>query len=365
MGETWYRGEVAGAAPAKPGAWLHDIGEGMYLTDRRNVAEAYGPKRAVDPSTWRVYRAEIDLKGMRVLDLRTDPRWKESTSIKGVSFIERVVKSGGNEQYAKIFQNFLAQHKINLAQYDAVIGPEYVNGGNQICILNKGNQPSALAARIRATFRLDGPRVAARSSAKVTLGEIRFRGRFGQGLRVAGGSLALFGVGLLISILGHLLLQKINRQILEKKLRALQPRIDADAQTRRKEVLALLADGKKAFANARFSVVTAVSLDPEAGPVSSVPSLQYHGLTVSDKEINKQGPMQLKPVLADKWEHLPVTMSFPLTMPKEEVEAFATYRNALALYDEEIRRAQNAAEKARLTAEKVEAERQFQRALGL
>lgn len=364
MGEIWYRGEVAGAAPAKPGAFDHDIGEGMYLTDRKSVAEVYGPKRTVDPSKWRVYRTELNLSSMRILDLRTDTRWKQSTSINGVSFVEEAVRSGGNLQYARIFNNFLKQHKINLAQYDAVIGPEYLNGGNQICILNKNDKPSALALKIRATFKLESGQVIRPASPKVALGTIRFRGRFGQGLRIAGGTLVLFGVGLLIQILGNIILQKIERKILEKKLRDLQPRIETDVRARKQEALSLLANGKKAFANVQVKIFTVTSIDPE-GPVTSMPGLEYHGVTISDKEINRQGPMEWKRAVVDKWEYHPVTMSFAVTFPQEEVEAFSTYQKVLKLYDEELSQAKDPHERTRLAAERDEVKKQLQKALGL
>ena len=44
--ETWFRGEGAGVAPGKPGGSSHDFGDGMYLTDRQNVAEVYAARRA-------------------------------------------------------------------------------------------------------------------------------------------------------------------------------------------------------------------------------------------------------------------------------------------------------------------------------
>jgi hypothetical protein len=41
-----------------------------------------------------------------------------------------------NENYSRIFEAFLTEHGIDLKEYDAIIGPEYVRGGSQVNIRN-------------------------------------------------------------------------------------------------------------------------------------------------------------------------------------------------------------------------------------
>ena len=43
--ETWYRGEVTGVAPSKPGAGEGDLGDGLYLSDTEQVARLYALTR--------------------------------------------------------------------------------------------------------------------------------------------------------------------------------------------------------------------------------------------------------------------------------------------------------------------------------
>lgn len=44
--EKWWRGAGAGVAPSTPGGALHDLGDGVYLSNDRAVAETYARTRA-------------------------------------------------------------------------------------------------------------------------------------------------------------------------------------------------------------------------------------------------------------------------------------------------------------------------------
>ncbi|MEZ5590061.1 MAG: hypothetical protein R3F53_04895 [Gammaproteobacteria bacterium] len=59
-----------------------------------------------------------------------------------------------NENYGRFFNTFVTQHKINLKQYNAIIGPEFVRGGKQLCILLKNGQQTLLHAQLRASYQL-------------------------------------------------------------------------------------------------------------------------------------------------------------------------------------------------------------------
>jgi hypothetical protein len=54
-----------------------------------------------------------------------------------------------NELYGQFFKEFQQAHNIDVKDFDAVVGPEYVRGGKQLCILNKNGFPTRLSARIR------------------------------------------------------------------------------------------------------------------------------------------------------------------------------------------------------------------------
>lgn len=143
---TWYRGESTVAAPAQAGGFLQDFGDGVYFTNELHVARFYADKRVKESGgEQQIYRLEFE--PVRRLDLRTDGRW-----LKSVQGLEPHIRAS-NENYGRIFQNFIRQHNINLNEIDAVIGPEYLNGGIQMAILHKNGQPSTLARGARAMMQ--------------------------------------------------------------------------------------------------------------------------------------------------------------------------------------------------------------------
>src|SRR4051794_1172984 len=130
MGDLWWRGEAVGDKPIAPDKTAdHDIGDGMYLADSKESAVEYTVQRTSDASARRLYSVNIDTASLRVLDLTTDPRW-----LKDMLMLEPHIKSA-NSNYGRAFQNFIKANNINLNEYDAVIGKDYLKGGKQICIL--------------------------------------------------------------------------------------------------------------------------------------------------------------------------------------------------------------------------------------
>src|SRR5579862_6511176 len=99
----WFRGEGVGVLPAAPGSVLHDFGEGVYFTDKVEVAKAYARLRAPLLQQQRVYSVSIEMKSMRILDLRSDSRWLAFTkpAKPGLMGIERIIQHGGNENYSR------------------------------------------------------------------------------------------------------------------------------------------------------------------------------------------------------------------------------------------------------------------------
>ncbi len=151
MAEIWYRGQSNTVAPSEPGGSIHDFGDGMYLTDSREVAEQYARTRVEDGGgqpevlTINIERSELG----KVLDLSSDPRWQRFLShpqVPGRPDLtpENLIKMA-NENYGRFFEQFVRKNKIRIKEYDAVIGPEFVRGGTQLAILHKNDGPSPLA----------------------------------------------------------------------------------------------------------------------------------------------------------------------------------------------------------------------------
>ena len=155
MSETWFRGEAAGGPVSTPGGSIHDFGDGTYLTDRYDVAKMYASTRATDPSKQSVLTANIDPNSLgRILDLRSDPRWAQFFTGPGGKQALDLIKTGRlNEIYGETFESFLKVNKIDRNKYDVIIGPEYVRGGNQLCIVHRNGKPTPLVDVIRALFK--------------------------------------------------------------------------------------------------------------------------------------------------------------------------------------------------------------------
>lgn len=149
--ETWFRGEASGLGPARPGGAPHDLGDGLYLTDRSDVAQLYAETRAAGRATaGRVMSATFERRILgRVLDLTQDVRWQrflQTRTPSGQTFAQLI--RAANENYGRLFDNFVQANNINLAEYDAILGPEFVRGGTQLCI-----RTPAIADRVRAVLR--------------------------------------------------------------------------------------------------------------------------------------------------------------------------------------------------------------------
>lgn len=140
--------------PSKPGGAIYDFGDGVYLTSSKDVAELYARTRVSGGGGQpQVLKVEIDRAELgRVLDLSNDPRWNRflrQPAIPGMPdrTPEALIRMA-NENYGRFFEQFIQQNNIRIQEYDAVIGPEFVRGGSQLCMLNRNGQPSPLAARI-------------------------------------------------------------------------------------------------------------------------------------------------------------------------------------------------------------------------
>ena len=142
--ETWYRGEAPGVHRAKIGGAVHDLTDGLYLIDDQAAAQRYGDLRAAKPGGGYVVSATIDRRMLgKVLDLPVDPRWRQFVARKppvasmGKTWAAYMAK--GTELYNDAFRLFLAESRIDLKQYDAIIAEDFIRNPNarQLVIVNE------------------------------------------------------------------------------------------------------------------------------------------------------------------------------------------------------------------------------------
>jgi hypothetical protein len=131
--ETWFRGEVEGLSSAKDVGVIHDLGDGVYFSDRFEVAKEYSHMRpAQSPTARRVLMGQIDPNALgKVLDLT-----KESEFMRDFNLVKKGLNKVSGEPYRGLVEGFLKQKGLKLEDFDVIIGPEGVRGGKQMCIRN-------------------------------------------------------------------------------------------------------------------------------------------------------------------------------------------------------------------------------------
>jgi hypothetical protein len=285
--ETWFRGEGVGTAPNEQGKNLHDFGDGLYLSDKEDVALQYARLRAPGDNSWQVLEATIDRQSLgKVLDLTTDPRWQR--------FMTQPMYPGTNsanlnksrlehvrmkyELYGQFFKEFQQAHNIDIKDFDAVVGPEYVRGGKQLCILNKNGFPTRVSARIRALFR---PRVAQ--------GGFTVKPLSSNWPRAIGGALVSVGISILIAYVTQKIMNRINDSIIRQAMESFRPELEKFAAEMRLNVVDRLANGEGAFVSAYIEVAFPMMPNPDyldPSFIVGLPLVHIAELTVTPKDLS-------------------------------------------------------------------------------
>lgn len=363
---TWFRGEGVNVTPAKQGAVVNDIGDGMYLTDQLDVAKRYAQERAPQPGDQRVYSLRVEPSGMRVLDLTTDPRWRKMMDLPipsepGLTFEGMIRRQPASQQYKAAFDGFLKSNNINLENYDAVIGYEYRNGGKQMCILFKNGVPSRLQVRLRLLFT---PAFGTVPTPKSPVGSLKFGGKIGPGIRFIGGTLIQIAITILITWL----LNKLQKDAMEKQMEELRPAIEADVKRKKQDVLDLLVEGKNAYAVLRFSFTNTYQADsgPDGagGLLETDPVIRYLGLQISDKETNRRDGVDDSHVTFGVTLQIQYYLtSIPVTFSQEEVELYRSFEKELDWYDSQLQNSPSIEDTQRLAKDRENLVKQLNQAL--
>jgi hypothetical protein len=327
MGDLWFRGEAVGVAPIPPDKTAdHDIGDGMYLTDRRASAVEYADLRATDPAARRVYSVEIDRSALRVLDLTTDARWQKDLRI-----VEPSIRAA-NVNYGRVFANFVKANAINLAEYDAVIGIDYIRGGRQMCVLYKNGQPSPLQTAIRSNFR---PETIA-GELPLDSGSITRRmpggsGGFGEGMMIVGLGL----IDLALQLLAPIIQKWADEQWLKKQMEDLQPKINEEIRKHSAAIADLQSKGQKAFAHITIEIHGSETRT-EVGATHNVPVMKLLGVFISANDVNlDQGITKTEDYGTIKWTYYQYTYSVQVTVTPNELALFKSLMLEYQFFDQQ------------------------------
>jgi hypothetical protein len=359
--ETWYRGEGVGVAPSKPGGDLHDLGDGMYLSDKEEVALQYAKVRAPGGKSWQVQEMTVERLSLgKVLDLTTDPRWQK--------FMTQPMVPGSNnpqlsksrleflkikyELYGQFFDEFRRANKIDIKTYDAVVGPEYVRGGKQLCILHKNGFPSRLNARIRSLFR---PRLAA--------GSFTVKPPPSNWPRAIGGLLVSVGINLLIAYVAQKIMQRINDNIIRERMEEFRSELEKFAAAMRVDIVDRLAHGEGAYVSAYIEVDFDMIPNQDwqnPGYITSLPLVHLAELTVSSMDVSNTPVKHTKDnpglLSGGTWQDLYYFwISGKPPVEKEEVERYRTFLQQLKWCEDTLNNPNiTSSDRSRIEKERIE-----------
>jgi hypothetical protein len=373
--ETWYRGEGVNIAPAKSGGMKHDFGDGLYFADTVDGAKPFA-RRAADPADQRLYQVRLDPDAIKVLNLSTDPRWtnymKQPLSpVGGLSRADFLRQMPSAEHYNAFFMDFVQTNKIDLNRYDAVVGALIQHGGNQMCVLEKAGQPSALAVRLRGEMIPVAPAI----TPATPRGLLRFNGKLGPGIKTVAGSLLALAITLFLSWLLGKFMESLIRSEINRQLANLEPDVLAKVKQHKSQVLFVLAEGRKAFAELRFSIETDTMPDfnPNTAWVSGIagqtgfPTVELNDFHITDKELPKGGVADGSTMKVEgtyvrvDTDYFKTTVE--LTASDEEVKLFRAYLDELNWFDDQISNGPSAEDMRRLNQDRAALQAKFDSAL--
>lgn len=358
MPEIWFRGEGAGVLPGKPGGNLHDLGDGLYLTDTEDVAWQYARIRGnAAPENYRIFTVPIERNSLgNVLDLTNDARWMR---FMGEPIHPRLTMNrltiirGQHELYGQYFNEFLGKYNINIKTYNAVVGPEYVRGGKQLCILSNSGLGARLQARVLALLRPEpwaarlykvtgqkGPyRPAAWYSTEESAGAPTKLTRTLRGAKAVGQGIILAALPLLIAYLQQALVNKYhNEPELRKGMARLQSEIDRYVNARIPMLLDALGSSGVAYLTTAIEVKYQQSFNPTMphGGVETAWVLTHVLLdSIYIGSTNQNGTKRKDDF--DLGHTFTQTTSSPLTAPQEDVDDYRDRIKQLDWYDETLR----------------------------
>jgi hypothetical protein len=297
-----------------------------------------------------VYSVNVPTENLKVLDLTKDPRWKQYMGPigPGLPSNESLIKRA-NENYGKFFQSFCKQHKINLSEYDAVIGEEYVRGGKQMAILHKGGKPAPLQVTLRGKFQVVLQPGA--TPTRTPAGALTFKGKIGPGLRTAGATVTAAGIGLLFGWIES----KLREKFAQEELKKMEPRIAAQIFARTREIAELQMNGGKPFANITITSTTIYNnfgyFTPAGEPGASYPIIELEGVKVSNQDLKSWTQTRTNGLVSPTETDIQV-YSVPVELTKPEIELYRAFVLELKWYDDALRGSPAKEDLARLTRDR-------------
>jgi hypothetical protein len=341
----------------------------------------YAKMRAPLPEDLRVWQVTVDRSTLgSVLDLSADARWAQFINeplvpgsrnpnlLKSRLFFLRTQ----NELYGQYFEEFLKVNNLDIKTYDAVVGPEYVRGGKQICLLNKNGIPTPLQERIRGLLR---PEEWAKRLTKVLSGQtlpaeeepIAPKASFPKAI---GGLIVSVGLSLLISYISAKLMARINESIIKQRLMLIEPELLSYKFARMIVILDSLSDGHQAFltSETEYTYMHAPSMSTDAvSYIDSPPMVHLASLSITFQDRSSVVHTTDTPWLGGgTWSDVfTVWASAEVILSKAAIDQYREVQKQLKWYNDMINGHKLAQiDRPRVTSERAELERWIDKAYG-
>jgi len=357
--QIWYRAEAKNYSAAKPQGHVHDFADGLYLSDsEETVKNRYAPMRAESgkANDSVIKRVNFDIHKMgRVLDLRNNAQWSKFLDSKmsgAMTYRQFLMGNVSSEQYNGVFKLFLWQHKLDLKNYDAVIGPDFISakraGGkiqgaipNQLCILFNEGRGVRLEQRIREMLKVAPPKVTRGGVKIMTIGDVSKK--MGRRKFVSSGRLSSRGKGILGALLAMIaeswIMGKLSQSQNEKRIKQLEPEIEKRIMAQILDAAAIQAAGSEPFANVALKITQIESIDASSDDiVMSLPGVSLHSVTIRGQKFEGQGERTAKKEGFMQTVHTQLHyFSVSMKLPPEAMEIYTAYRQTLDDYEELLR----------------------------
>ena len=227
-----------------------------------------------------------------------------------------------------------------------------------MCVLHKRGQPSTLAERLRAQWKPVGSMIVP----KTPQGFLKFNGKLGPGIKIVGGSLLALAISLFVQWLLGKFMESLIRSEINRQLANLEPDVQAKVKQTKSQVLFILADGKKAFAELRFAVESVTTIDPTPFAVGSIagatgfPTVSLKDFQITDRELPKGGVTDgTEMAMAGSYARTTTDYfksTVALTASDEEVSLFRAYLDEINWYNDQLTYAPSTEDMRRLTRDR-------------
>jgi len=207
-------------------------------------------------------------------------------------------------------------------------------------------------------------------------GLLRFNGKLGRGIKIVGGSLLAIVITLFLQWLLGKFMESLIRSEITRQLANLEPDVLGKIKQNKSQVLFIMADGRKAFAELRFAIDAVTTPDfvlPSAmgsgiAGQTGFPTVSLNDFRITDHELPKGGVADGSDMkVAGTYARVDTNYfktTVEITASDEEVRLFRAYLDEINWYNDQLTQAPSVEDERRLTRDRDALQAKLDLALG-